>query len=520
MGDEFNKPGAWEDAWQQAFDGAEHTPPSRVWQGLENSLMEQQLRRYKRKLFLYQWLAAASVMLLGIWSGWWLFFGQPQELVLAVDQNTQQEVLTGPSAGPTSDGLVLETPPSANAKAPQGSASAPITTKTTTPQLDQANAGSVAGSSVYGSATAESNPLQTESSSLPLAKSSPASSVAQNTQDESLADQLILPGAERSEAITREGTVFEESKIGVPVFEALPVFSEISLSPALDRLTASLLLQNAEVEREIRVVGITKKGKKSTRLVPFGDFWLGASLASSFFSPNMSQGEGSGLSWSDQPAGSKAGVVYTSNVSSWDDKEHSLLSMDFKLDAAIRIRKRWMLQSSVQYGSYQVNTLTGAYTDPQDNKSYPLYYSNFNYSRVQVANPQSRMARPVDAINTYRFLSVPLSVNYVLFEGTVGMALTSGLSSEIFLGGKIEDKGINSRLETYKLTAGEDSPFRKVHFNALFGAQFFYRAGPNHLFILEPTYKQAISNFHKDGTYFDSRPSQIGLSAGFRYILR
>ncbi len=89
MDKEFNKFGAWEDAWHQAFKDAEHAPPNKVWQGLENSLLEQQLQRYKRKLFLYQWLAAASVVLLGLWTGWWVFFAQPtSETYLAAEKNT------------------------------------------------------------------------------------------------------------------------------------------------------------------------------------------------------------------------------------------------------------------------------------------------------------------------------------------------------------------------------------------------------------------------------------------------
>ncbi len=228
------------------------------------------------------------------------------------------------------------------------------------------------------------------------------------------------------------------------------------------------------------------------------------------------------LAWAEQPPVSKGGQVYTANVANWDEKEKSLPSFDFKIDAAFRLNNRWMLQSSVQYGTYRVNTTTGTFTDPESQMVYPLYYTNFSYDKLQTVNHNARVAAPVNALNSYKFISVPLSFSYILVERSVGIALSTGVSSDFFLGGYIEGLD-NSRLgnmERYQISAGEDSPFRKVHFNALVSAQLFYRAGHNYLITLEPTYKYAITDFNKRGSIFGSRPTQFGLAFGMRFILR
>jgi hypothetical protein len=521
MGDEFNKPGAWEEAWQQAFDGTEQAPPDRVWKGLENSLMEQQLQRYKRKLFLYQWLAAASVMLLGIWAGWWMFIAQPQAASLATGEQGIQTEAPAATPAPTTGTSESGAAPGAQDISGIGPVSSTQLAEATDSQT-RAIAGS-AGAKQASNAAASPRSLA-ENSGVAGITETPAeysaAGVYTPTQDALPAEGDRVPAVEElSDLVLLPTDILTISPLAGAEEGQLIV---AQIDPSIVPLKAKLLLKNGNVDEEIKVVAITKRSKKDkSRIFPHGKLWIGASVLGSVFDPNMSKGEGSGLSWSNQPVGGKAGMVYTSNVNSWDQKENSLPSIDFKMDLAYRITNRWMFQSSFQYGSYQISTLTGTFTDPISNKTYPLYYSNFDYSRVQMANPQSRLAKPVDAINSYRFISIPVSLNYIMFENLVGLALTSGLSSEIFLGGEIEGKGIhNASLDTYTITAGEDSPFRKVHFNALLGVQLFYRAGPNHLITLEPTYKRAITNFHKNGTYFDSRPSQIGIAAGFRYILR
>ncbi|WP_224997950.1 hypothetical protein [Cesiribacter sp. SM1] len=490
MGDEFNNPGAWEDAWQQAFEDSEHTPPKKVWQGLENSLMEQQLRRYKRKLFVYQWLAAASVLFLGLWAGWWLLLEKPQnEQDQLSAENTSQSVTAPVSADFTEENTSAEGAVNNRQNVIRGAEQ----------ESASANSTSAAGISDY--------------IGLPFSgiAYSPGGSVVGRSDLFSPYQPVV--------------GIIDYASFGTGAYTASPEEEEtpvILLSePQISALEARLKLKDGLLRKEIRVVAASRKRpeKQSVSLMN-GNVWLGASLSTTFFDPNMRTEERYNLSsWAESPPAGKGGKeVYTANVSTWDEREKSLPSIDFQLDAGFRLSPKWMLQSSLQYGTYKVNTLGGTFTDANDQKSYPLYYSNFSYERLQVVNARSRSAMPVDALNTYRFFSVPLTVSYVLTERTVGFAVRTGVSSDFFLGGEINDE--DNRLSEYSIEAGPGSPFQRVHFNALFGAQLFYRAGPNYLITLEPTYRYAISDFNKKTSFFNSRPTQLGIAAGFRFILR
>ena len=291
MGDKFNKTGAWEDAWQQAFEGAEHTPPQKVWQGLENSLMEQQLRRYRRKLVVYQWLAAASVMLLGLWAGWWLMFAQPNTTLLTDQQlSTQPEIpQTTPSSGkgPETTGAGIPATADREERNPQyisrledpndraGRATQnanPGTDNSTVPTLQEPSAvsGLVAGASTNAA----------------------AGNKGSGKQRKAFADEVALPenGGEIQPVLGAEAGAGD-----------LATFPDYLLSQLVGQ-QAELLLKNGDKEREIRVVAITRKVNKKKSRIPNGDFWLGASLAGSFFDPNMNTQGGQSLAWMDRPA--------------------------------------------------------------------------------------------------------------------------------------------------------------------------------------------------------------------------
>lgn len=537
MGDEFNNRGKWEDAWQKAFDDSEHSPSKRVWQGLENSLMEEQLRRYKRKAFLYQWLAAASVVLLGLWAGWWLYASQPLSQQEQLSDTAAIEV-AAPTATTSGAASPEATPPGAAITAPLTTArepeSLPAQEQNTlaASELKQpavAAAGSASASTSVRSAAAvpaagaaaqqEIGLLQepqiaavTEESVQEIipeiaAQETPASAAAA-AQEHLVALEMEQETKQEAAGSLAENRVTAEATL--PLYE-LP---DLQLTPFL----ATLQLPKGEIELPRLPVFVAKKQHKKNNSTRNGNLWLGASVASSFFSPNMNEGNQS-LAWVDQPvaSGKQANQVYSANVTNWNEKEKSLPSVNFQIDAAWRIGQRWMFQSGIQYGSFKVNTMSGTFTGQDGEKIYPLYYSNFSYDKLQAVSTNSRMSMPVSALNTYNFMSVPLSFSYVLTERIIGVALSAGVTSDVFLGGRIGD--MEQRLDEYELEPGTGSPFQRVHFNALLGTKFFYRAGPNYLITLEPSYRHSLTSFNKRSSIFDSKPTQFGVAVGFRFIL-
>lgn len=55
--------GNFEKAWRNAFEGAKLTPSDQLWAGIEASIANDEVVRYKRGMVYYKWLAAAGILL-------------------------------------------------------------------------------------------------------------------------------------------------------------------------------------------------------------------------------------------------------------------------------------------------------------------------------------------------------------------------------------------------------------------------------------------------------------------------
>ncbi|MBW3546107.1 MAG: hypothetical protein KY428_11015, partial [Bacteroidetes bacterium] len=376
MDNEFNKFGDWEEAWQQAFNDAEQAPSNSVWQGLENSLMDQKLRHYRRKLFLYQWLAAASVMLLGLWAGWWAFFAQPNGdgPVVAQTESVQSPL---PGQDPSRSGEGSQHTGTA-ALSRDSSIGLNIAATDQAPKTVGPEA---------GTASPDQGPASSENAQVATVAQSPAGIVqAQNSSIRIADSDFALASSDRHnsrqnslQAGQASGNEFtgHAYQAGTAAYTAvvqensmLLVDSTVNwvlILPEINGRKPQFAIQHdGKVNKEIRVVASSSRREtKKKQIFSNSSLWLGASLASNVFDPNMSNTTSYDLAWTEQPLGGKGDQVYTANVGNWDEKEQSRPSIDFKLDAGFRLSNRWMLQTSVKYGSYRVNTLTGTFKDQE-----------------------------------------------------------------------------------------------------------------------------------------------------------
>ncbi|UXP33787.1 hypothetical protein N6H18_07475 [Reichenbachiella agarivorans] len=63
---------SFEQQWADAFDQAEQTPPAHVWVAIDGQLANATAKEYKKRLVIYQWVAAACVFLLMVFGlGYW-----------------------------------------------------------------------------------------------------------------------------------------------------------------------------------------------------------------------------------------------------------------------------------------------------------------------------------------------------------------------------------------------------------------------------------------------------------------
>jgi hypothetical protein len=260
-----------------------------------------------------------------------------------------------------------------------------------------------------------------------------------------------------------------------------------------------------------------KKAKEASKSVEDARFWLGTTLASNAFDPNYEKVTGTATSFALADKAGK-GEASLAQTDSWNQGESSIPSINLSVQGGLQLSKRWSLQAGLQYGTYRISSQAGTFVDLENNKAYPLHYSTFNESRIQRTQVGSRLAQPVDLENKFELLSIPLRLGYTLIDGRFSLTLTPGIASEIFLRNQLSSE--SEMISSYTVYSGSDSPYRDIYFSGVMGAQFSYFLGDNYLFTLEPSYRQALTDFNKSSSVFQSRPSSLGVGVGIRYLIR
>ena len=524
----LNKRSHWENEWADAFKDAEQKPSELVWQNIDSVLANKEAEKYKKRAVFYKWLAAASVFISACGA---------VLLLLSNPQDTSQKGLAGSDA-PVQ---MIETPPSSRLEQERNiSAGSEESLKQengiaaraedeTTTLAKERDRGTVSGgtaikSTESGSAyvTAEqkkTNQATTEPSEIGKGKEGTDRSIAivadeQEDRDSFSATSVPVSGQENE----------AENNVGVQSFTSGLMFLDIE-KKGLGEIKQEI----AAVDIEVRKVWMPSDLLKNKKEGGIPRYWLGASVATNSFSPNFQDNSPNPLAMgmaSNNFKPQQSSRRATAKIESWDDSQESVISLAGGLQGAAWLNEKWVVQAGLQYGTYKSSGSAGAYVDASGENAYPLHYSNYSPDKMYRVAAMADLTgieagdfsgAAVSAINTFEFLSVPLSIGYVVLDQKVGVLLSPGVSSEFFLSNQLTDKA--EFLNDYSVKAG-NAPYQTVHFRGLIGAQVFYKLGENYVVSIEPAYQHAITDFHKSGSYFNSRPSNISVGAGFRYIIR
>lgn len=489
----LNEGGNWEKEWADAFEHASLQPSDSVWNVIDGSLANKELRKYKKRAAFFQWVAAASVFVSMCGAAWLLTQSgqlESEQTIASQQQEIQQ-------AAEESNSFYAE-----------GEAVEKESQQQTAPEsLDQKNLAPKAAAETGAGFLAEAKNGEA-SSAIVLRESKESNSKKQST-----------PPSRRVGTGRSYGGLNQMAP--AQATEDAPVENGGSAGMLNAEKAGFIFFEQAvaSVEAPIQKVWVASDLFIKKEALAAEKFWLGAVLTSSSFNPNFQDNSTSltHLARSDSDP-VKGGLLPTSRVSQWNEEERQQLSINGGVQAAARLGKKWVLQGGVQYGSYHSSAMAGTYVDQNGSQAYPLHYANFSSDKVQHARAGSRLTAPVSALNTFEFISVPLQIGYVVFDRKFSLLVSPGVSSEFFLRNQLSDQ--ENRLSTYTTYSGEDAPFQTVHLKGIVGAQLFYKVSDNYMISLEPSFQHALSDFNKSSSLFESRPSSVGVSAGFRYIIR
>lgn len=124
----------------------------------------------------------------------------------------------------------------------------------------------------------------------------------------------------------------------------------------------------------------------------------------------------------------------------------------------------------------------------------------------------------VELNNSFQFASIPVRVGYTLLDKKLSVSVTSGISTGIYLGNRIQDP--DRVLDEVRVSRSNNSIYRDVNFSAVGGISIAYSLFDNYLFTIEPVYQRALNSFTRNNSDFSALPENFGISAGVRVLLK
>lgn len=259
-------------------------------------------------------------------------------------------------------------------------------------------------------------------------------------------------------------------------------------------------------------------------------FWIGTDIGKGTFVPNY-QSAATTLSSTLTSSASTTQSSYSySSVSQESASTSSPVVSEqmragtvksYGLDFGWQLGKRWVLQSGLEYSQQNASSLTNMVLELTTvQESIPVTSQARGLSLYSDAVASEEVIeyeyKDVDMNNQFRFLSVPVSLGYLLVDRRVSLMLSTGIVSNIYLGNKLTDS--DEGVASLTIGSGSSSPYRTASFSGMGGFEIGYRFGDHLDLTMEPYYRRAITTLTKSDADFIVNPSGIGVKTGIRYV--
>jgi len=486
-----------EDIWKDAFDKAEMTPSESVWTNVELELEKADSGKYKRRLLMFQLLAAASVVFALSVTSYVFLTKQPVQTPLAAatstapgtrgdlqqagdDQNIQEQAEQRPvvdsnqatnsissplNRGPLTHGNVNQNRPVVMAMENSEVENSGIKNSETVILSRNSDATRIASktfSNSYFSALTEElkrSAVFSHKDSLALSKTQTA--IASTTQKEKDAEVQEDPVAKMMETLALEEKKYEDA--------------------------------NKKEE---------EKSTLSERL------WTAVGFSAGTFSaPGATVSAPATL------------AAFTSQDLSRNEARASGISYSVGVNVGTRLGRRWVLQGGVNYLT-QTSDYTASTAIASDFSSFRPASSN-EYANIRTAESgDARLVStaPYTVDNNLRFLSIPLQAGYMVVDRKIGVQLNAGFATDVFLQNNKSAAGSN--MMDISQGSGADSPYRTFNLSGLVGTEFSYRLGERYRIALNPGVRYPFSSIYKGSMGINSRPLTFDVGLRFRYFFK
>ncbi len=149
-----------------------------------------------------------------------------------------------------------------------------------------------------------------------------------------------------------------------------------------------------------------------------------------------------------------------------------------------------------------------------------ILYSNFGEkTKKYVLNNSNSADLPANSsfLYNYRYLGLPLKINYYFYTKKIKLYATVGLSTNVFLSKKITSVLEYMNLDTKKSNSISKNGFSKINFLVIAGLGINYSISNKFDIKVEPIYKRSINTIIK--APIKEYLYSAGLNLGFYYNL-
>jgi len=248
------------------------------------------------------------------------------------------------------------------------------------------------------------------------------------------------------------------------------------------------------------------------------DMWAGLSMGGGNFNPNvtnsnsntalLANNEAMDLSDPNLTAANQSKISSLTSVS-----ETPSVAYNVGLGFGKYLSKRWLLESGVEYTKYSSEAKSNLSYNKNQNST--AFVWNTNGSDFSFDNLENTTTYTLS--NNYEYVSIPINFGYVLLKKQIGIIVTSGFATDLFLSNKVVDQSGN--LETNVQRNGDASPFRPININALVGGELFYTWNQHYVISIDPGYRYSLTGITKSDTQFSSRPTSLFIGFKFKYLI-
>lgn len=455
IGDNFSE------AWRKAMSGSEVRPPESVWAGIDRSLANAELARYKKKVKFYKWAAVIALLITAAVSVNSLF-----NISMTSQQFTEKD-----NSSDIVNATVKEEKEFLFALDPE--------------DIEKSNR-AISSHSTEETSTPGSGAM------LSLFSNDDAEEEEQGYQNSYDASDISVSRLSKTDIASVDSEMILASKKAPQRYYIFQKFipNQKSNNRNTGKLWAGLEVgsgaynPNYQVDNSNSIASAMLNSRENSFVNPYN---------SRVSTPNIEESMSAGINY-------QVGV-----------------------NVGMRIVDKWTLESGVQYAMAQTTTNTNILIENRfAPESVPLTSEAAATTEIADITEQQEIIEyreeDLPLQNTFQFASFPLKAGYILMDKKFSVRLNAGMIANVYLGNSLRDR--SERVATLDIEPGAESPYRDLSFSGITGLTMGYEFMDRFHLTVEPNYTHALSPFTKSSSNIDFSPSGLGVMAGIRYSLK